>query len=212
MFKNPWFTLVIGLMAGLALGYVFAERQPIPPGKALRLGAPPSAAEDSALPDGHPPLDEGGPNPETKFFEQQVSEIQGRIAQNPGDVGLKVEMGNAFFELARSTGNPSHWQESRVWYETAMAEGRSNDPDVLTDLGVVLRNMEQYDRSLEILDHAIAVSPDHWQAWFNKVIVLNFDLHDHEGAREAFGHLKEIAARNPDVPDLTGIEAEVMGK
>jgi tetratricopeptide (TPR) repeat protein len=93
-----------------------------------------------------------------------------------------------------------------------MAEGRSNDPDVLTDLGVVLRNLQQYDRSLEILDRAIAVEPDHWQAWFNKVIVLNFDLHDHDGAREAFGHLKEIAARNPEVPDLTGIEAEVMAK
>ena len=212
MFKNPWFTLVIGLMVGLALGYVFAERQPIPPGKALRLGAPAAAAQDSSLPDGHPPLDEGAPSPETKFFEQQIAEIQGRIAQNPGEVGLKVEMGNAFFELARTTGNPSHWQESQVWYETALAEGRSNDPDVLTDLGVVLRNQEQYDRALEILNRAIAVSPDHWQAWFNKVIVLNFDLHDHDGSREALGRLKEIAARNPDVPDLTGIEAEVMGK
>jgi tetratricopeptide (TPR) repeat protein len=212
MFKNPWFTLVIGLMVGLALGYVFAERQPIPPGKALRLGVPAAAAQDSSLPDGHPPLDEGAPSPETKFFEQQIAEIQGRIAQNPGEVGLKVEMGNAFFELARTTGNPSHWRESQVWYETALAEGRSNDPDVLTDLGVVLRNQEQYDRALEILNRAIAVSPDHWQAWFNKVIVLNFDLHDHDGSREALGRLKEIAARNPDVPDLTGIEAEVMGK
>jgi len=212
MFKNPWFTLVIGLMVGLALGYVFAERQAIPPGKALRLGAPAAAAQDPNLPDGHPPFDEGGPSSETKFFEQQIAEIQGRIAQNPGEVGLKVEMGNAFFELARTTGNPSYWRESQVWYETALAEGRSDDPDVLTDLGVVLRNQEQYDRSLEILNRAIAVSPEHWQAWFNKVIVLNFDLHDHDGAREAFGRLKEIAARNPDVPDLTGIEAEVMGK
>ena len=121
-------------------------------------------------------------------------------------------MGNAFFELARTTGNPGYWQESRVWYETAMAEGLSNDPDVLTDLGVVLRNLQQYDRSLEILDRAVTVEPDHWQAWFNKVIVLNFDLHNHDGAREAFSRLKEIAARNPDVPDLTALEAEVMGK
>ncbi len=211
MYKNPWFTLVIGLMVGLALGYVFAERQPIPPGKALRLGAPP-AAQNSGLPDGHPPVGEGAPNPETKFFEQQIAEIRGRIAQNPGDVGLKVEMGNSFFELARTTGNPRHWQESRVWYETAMAEGRGNDPDVLTDLGVVLRNLELFDRSVEALDRAIAVEPDHWQAWFNKVIVLNFDLHDHDGAREAFRRLKEIAAQNPEVPDLTAIEAEVMSK
>jgi tetratricopeptide (TPR) repeat protein len=212
MFKNPWFTLVIGLMVGLALGYVFAEQQRIPPGKALRLGAPQAAEQADGLPNGHPPLDEGGSNPESKFFEQQIAEIQGLMAQNPGDVGLKVSMADAFFELARTTGNPSHWQESRVWYETAMAEGRGNDPDVLTDLAVVLRNMEQYDRSLEVLDRATAVAPDHWQAWFNKVIVMNFDLHDHDGAQEAFGRLKEIAGRNPEVPDLAAIEAEVMGK
>jgi tetratricopeptide (TPR) repeat protein len=212
MFKNPWFTLVIGLMVGLALGYVFAERQPIPPGKALRLGAPPAAAQAAGLPEGHPPVDSGAVNPETKFFEQQISEIQGLVAQNPADVGLKVALGDAFFELARTTGNPNHWQESRVWYERAIAEGRGNDPDVLTDLAVVLRSLQQFDRSLETLDRAIAAEPDHWQAWFNRVIVLNFDLHDHDGARESFLRLKEIAARNPEVPDLTGIEQEVMGK
>lgn len=212
MFKNPWFTLVIGLMVGLALGYVFAERQPIPPGKALRMAAPQAAAQGAGLPNGHPPLDEGAANPESRFFEQQIAEIQGLMAQSPSDVGLKVSMADAFFELARTTGNPSHWQESRVWYERAMAEGRGSDPDVLTDLAVVLRNLGQHDRSLEMLDRAIAAEPEHWQAWFNKVIVLNFDLHNHDGAREALLNLKELAAQNPDVPDLTAIEQEVMGK
>ena len=212
MFKNPWFTLVIGLMVGLALGYVFAEQQPIPPGKALRMGAPAAAAQGAGLPNGHPPLDEGAANPESRFFEQQIAEIQGLMAQSPSDVGLKVSMADAFFELARSTGDPSHWQESRVWYERAMAEGRGSDPDVLTDLAVVMRNLEQSDRSLELLDRATTAEPEHWQAWFNKVIVLNFDLHNHDGAREAFLRLKDIASRNPDVPDLTAIEQEVMGK
>ncbi len=212
MFKNPWFTLVIGLMAGLALGYVFAERQSVPPGRALRLGAPAAAAQDAGLPEGHPPVDAAAANPESKFFEEQISKIQGLVAQNPGDVDLKVALADAFFELARTTGKSSHWQESRVWYERAMAEGRGSDPNVLTDLAVVLRNMQQFDRSLEMLDRAIAVEPDHWQAWFNKVIVLNFDLHDHDGARAAFARLKEIAARNPEVPDLSAIEQEVMGK
>ena len=212
MFKNPWFTLVIGLMVGLTLGYIFAERQSVPPGKALRLGAAPSAASAGGLPDGHPPIDENAPNPETQFFETQISEIQGLMAQNPGDVGLMVAAADAYFELARTTGKSSHWQEARIWYERAMAEGRGDDPDVLTDLAVVMRSMEQYERSIELLDHAIAVDEDHWQAWFNKVIIMNFDLHDHDGAREAFGRLKNIAAGNPEVPDLSQIEQEVMGQ
>jgi len=211
MIKNPWFTLLIGLMVGLTLGYVFAERQPIPPAKALRLGAPQAAAQAGGLPDGHPPIDESAPNPETQFFKQQISELQVLMAQNPNDVGLKVALGDAFFELARATGDTKHWQEARSWYERALAEGRADDPNVLTDLAVVLRNMGQFDRSLEHLDHAIEVDPDHWQAWFNKVIILNFDLHDHDGARDAFRRLKSIAAENPEVPDLSRIEQEVMG-
>lgn len=211
MIKNPWFTLLIGLMVGLTLGYVFAERQPIPPAKALGLGAPQAAAQAGGLPNGHPPINEGAPDPETQFFKQQISEIQVLMAQNPDDVGLKVSLADAFFELARATGQTNHWQEARSWYERALAEGRADDPNVLTDLAVVLRNMGQFDRSLEHLDHAIAVEPDHWQAWFNKVVILNFDLHDHDGAREAFRRLEAIAATNPEVPDLTGIRQEVMG-
>ena len=120
MFKNPWFTLLIGLMVGLALGYVFAERQSIPPGNALRPGAPQVASQAGGLPDGHPPVDQNAPNPETQFFEDQISEIQGLMAQNPGDVGLMVALADAYFEVARTTGKSNQWQEARVWYERAM--------------------------------------------------------------------------------------------
>ena len=211
MFKNPWFTLVIGLMVGLTLGYVFAERQPIPPGKALRLQAPQAAAQDDGLPSGHPPIDGTAPAPETQFFQQQIAELQGLIAQSPNDPGLMVALGDAYFELARATGQDNHWQDARAWYERGIENGRDNDANVMTDLSVVLRNLQQFDASIELLNRAIAVEPDHWQAWFNKVIVLNFDLHDHDGAREAFLRLKSIAADNPEVPDLSRIEEEVMG-
>ena len=211
MFKNPWFTLLIGLMVGLALGYVFAERQAVPPGKALRLGAPQTAAQEGGLPNGHPPVGDNAQNSEAQFFQQQISEIRTLMAQSPGDVGLVVSLADSYFELARVTGQESHWQDARIAYERAMAEGRGDDPDVLTDLAVVLRNMKNFDRSIELLDRATAVDPDHWQAWFNKVIIMNFDLHDHDGAQAAFRRLKSIAADNPEVPDLSRIEQEVMG-
>ena len=210
MFKNPWFTLVIGLMVGLAVGYVVAERQPVPPGKAMRLGAPQAQAE--GLPDGHPPLDSGGAGSETRFFQQQIAEIQGLLAQNPDDPGLSVAMGDAYFELARTTTKPEQWREARSWYEKAMAQGRENDPNVMTDLAVVNRNLQEFDRSVDLLERAISVDDQHWQAWFNLVIIKNFDLHDHDGAREAFGQLKAIAEVNPQVPDLSQIEQEIMSE
>ena len=32
MYRNPWLTLILGLMVGLVIGYVLAEQQPVPPG------------------------------------------------------------------------------------------------------------------------------------------------------------------------------------
>jgi tetratricopeptide (TPR) repeat protein len=197
-------------MVGLAMGYIFAEQQPIPPGKAMRLSAPPAQAE--GLPEGHPPLDSGGAGSQTQVFQQQISELSGLLAQSPSDAGLMVAMGDAYFELARATSNPEQWRESKSWYEKAMAQGRAEDPNVLTDLAVVLRNLGDFDQSVELLDRAVSVEPQHWQAWFNLVIIKNFDLHDHDGARDAFIRLKAIADVNPQVPDLTQIEAEVMSK
>jgi tetratricopeptide (TPR) repeat protein len=212
MYKNPWFTLVIGLMVGLTLGYVFAERQAIPPGKALRVGLSPTQAQTGDLPEGHPPLDQTGSDPQIQALQQQVSETRGLLAQNPDDAGLMIALGDQYFEIARTTMRAEDWQEARTWYEEGVAHGRGEDPNVLTDLAVVYRNLGQQQRALEFLDHAIAVDDDHWQAWFNKVIVLNFDLHDHDAARQAFGRLESIAAENPQVPDLTRIRQEVMGQ
>jgi hypothetical protein len=41
--------------------------------------------------------------------------------------------------------------------------------------------------------------------------VLQFDLHRHDEAAAALARLKEIAATNSDVPDLSGLETEVAG-
>jgi tetratricopeptide (TPR) repeat protein len=204
MFKNPWFMLVVGLMVGLAVGYVLAERQPIPPAKALRAGAPQAAAQGGALPEGHPPLDSGAASPESRALERQIAELQTLLTQNPGDVGLMVALGNANFDAGR-------WQDARVWYERALEDPGRVDPNIVTDLAVVYRNLGEPRRSLELLDRAIALDDDHWQAWYNKVVVLHFDLHEHGAARDALNRLRALAEGNPQVPDLTAISREVEG-
>ncbi|MBD3872048.1 MAG: tetratricopeptide repeat protein, partial [Acidobacteria bacterium] len=82
---------------------------------------------------------------------------------------------------------------------------------IMTDLAVVYRNLGRSQESLELLDQVIAVSPDHWQAWYNKVVVLNFDLHEHDAAAAALDRLKELQRTNQDIPDLSGLEKEIQG-
>ena len=202
MYRNPWFTLALGLMVGLVFGYVLAERQPVPPGKALRLGAGAVAGQTEALPEGHPPVDDSSAA-DVQRMRQQVSEIQGLLDANPEDAGLMAAMGNVYFDASR-------WEEASGWYEKSLALS-PGDPNIMTDLAVVYRNLGRPPESLELLDQVIAVSPDHWQAWYNKVVVLNFDLHEHDAAAAALDRLKELQRTNQDIPDLSGLEKEIQG-
>jgi len=201
MHRNPWFTLVIGLMAGLVLGYVFAERQSIPP---AQMAPPGAAAAQQDMPDGHPPIDQAAAGGAAQQqLSQEAAQLQGLLAQSPDDPRLMVALGNLYFDAGR-------WHDARIWYERSL-EIEDGDPNVVTDLAVVYRNLKNPDRALELLEGAITAHPDHWQAWYNKVIVLHFDLHRHDAAAEALGRLKTIAESNPQVPDLSSIEAEVLG-
>lgn len=202
MFRNPWFTLVLGLMAGLILGYVFAEQQAVPPAKALRQGVAPAGGSNEPLPEGHPPI-EGQNAAASQQLRQQVAEIEGLLASNPDDPKLMAAMGNIYFDAGL-------WNEARVWYERSLSVA-PGDVNVITDLAVVFRNLQQPQRTIELLDQAISLSPDHWQAWYNKVVVFQFDLHEHEKAASSLARLKELKQQNPAIPDLSAIEREVTG-
>jgi len=204
MHRNPWFTLILGLIVGLIIGYVLAERQAVPPAKAVRLGLSPQAAaqQGDELPDGHPPVD-GASGADVQRLRQQVAEIEGLLATSPNDAGLMAALGNVYFDASR-------WPDARDWYEKAL-QISSGDPNILTDLAVVYRNLGDFQRSIELLDQAIAIDSDHWQAWYNKVVVYQFDLHQHDDAAKALETLQELKKSNTAIPDLSGLEQEVHG-
>ena len=195
MLKNPWFTLLLGLMAGLVFGYVLAERQTVPP---ARPAAMPAAG--AGLPAGHPPVP-GAATATDSQVEAQAAELRQLLAESPGDRRLMVALGNLHFDVSR-------WEDARLWYERAL-EGGWSDPDVLTDLAVVYRNLERPEQALAILEQVTAGQPEHWQAWYNTVIVLHFDLHRHPEAERALSVLERVKESNPAVPDLTALAAEV---
>jgi tetratricopeptide (TPR) repeat protein len=200
MTKNPWFTLILGLIVGLAFGYVLAERQAVPPARAMAA----SGAQGDALPQGHPPVAASGTEiASSQRAREQAAEIEEMLVQNPGDTRLMVALGNLYYDA-------SQWSLARTWYEKAIAGGGS-DPDVETDLAVVYRNLGEAELALDALERVVDSVPDHWQALYNKVVVLHFDLHRHDEAAAALAKLKELAASDSSVPDLSGLEAEVLG-
>jgi tetratricopeptide (TPR) repeat protein len=200
MYKNPWFTLIVGLILGIAVGYVLAERQAIP-----RAGqAPGPGGGQAAMPAGHPPVPaDGAAIAQRERLQEQARELERLLAQSPEDHRLMVALGNLYYDA-------SEWAEARSWYERALQQ-EDGDPDVLTDLAVVYRNLAQPEQALASLDRAMELAPEHWQAAYNKVVVLHFDLHRHDEAEAALARLKELAADNPEIPDLSRLEQEVTG-
>jgi len=159
-----------------------------------------AAQQGDELPDGHPPVD-GASGADVQRLRQQVAEIEGLLATSPNDAGLMAALGNVYFDASR-------WPDARDWYEKALRIS-SGDPNILTDLAVVYRNLGDFQRSIELLDQAIAIDSDHWQAWYNKVVVYQFDLHQHDDAAEALKTLQELKKSNSSIPDLSGLEGEV---
>jgi tetratricopeptide (TPR) repeat protein len=196
MIKNPWFTLILGLLVGLVIGYVLGERAQVAP-------ASPSQVQqsDEILPEGHPPVAEGGNVSREELFAQQIAELEARVSANPTDPIPMVMLGNLRFDAG-------HWQAARMWYERSLE--LEEKPDVIIDLAVVYRNLSQHDRALELLEQAIGMSPTHPVAWFNKVVIYHYDLNDHEAAVEALQRLKELPPDPRHPIDYSRIEAEVM--
>ncbi len=202
MYRTWWFNLVLGVMVGLAVGYALAERQPVPPAKALERGM--AEGSGGAMPPGHPPVDEAAPSAEDAQLMQQVGQLEKALQRRPGDPDLLTSLGNLYFDAGR-------WEDAREAYE-AVLQSRPDDASVLTDLGVCYRNLHQPERALELLDRALAANPGQWQALFNKVVVLHFDLHRHAEAREAFAALKRMKQHDSGIPDLSSLEKELSGK
>ena len=200
MLKNPIFTLILGLIVGSAVGFVLGERQAVPPQSAMGL----PAAQGGAMPEGHPqvPVD-GTEIAKRQQVQQQAAELEDMLAQTPNDHRLMVAIGNLYYDAAM-------WPNARGWYERAIAEEGGN-PDVLTDLAVVYRNLGQPQDALGALDQVLAAAPEHWQARFNRVVILHFDLHEHEAAEKALADLEALAAENPEIPDLSTLQQEIRG-
>ena len=89
-----------------------------------------------------------------------VADLQEKLDQNPDDRAAIVKLANYYYDRGE-------WTEAEEWYERAL-EISADDPNVLTDLAVVQRNLGEPQLSLKTLAKALAVKPDHWQAIYRE--------------------------------------------
>lgn len=200
MLRAWWFNLLIGLLVGLAVGYVLAELQPVPPAKALIKGMSAEATRDPADRDRAEASSNGASG--TTRLDDHITELEGMLAQRPDDPDLLTALGNANFDGRR-------WGDARRYYERAL-EQRPDDPDVATDLAVVYRNLGLPRKGLELLQRTVERHPDHWQAWFNTAVIQKVDLGNSQAAVAALERVQVLGESDPSIP-VTDLERRILG-
>ena len=162
------------------------------------MGADPHAGVPGAPPlDGSPAAMPAAPaiNPEVR---QRVQDALAVVAAKPGDYDALVHLGNAAYDARE-------YAQAIDAYEKAL-KIRSDDPNVMTDLGTACRNVGDVDRALDLFRKARAIDPKHWQSLYNEVVVLALDKHAHAEADAALARLKR---EHPGLPALAGLEQQI---
>jgi lipoprotein NlpI len=115
--------------------------------------------------------------------EQRIAIAKQLVAQNPKDVQAWISLGNDYFD--------SKQQQAAIDAYGKALELDPKNPDVLTDQGVMYRDLGQYDKALANFLKANQIAPTHMQSLFNAGIVYAYDLKDSKRAEETW--LKVIA-------------------
>jgi cytochrome c-type biogenesis protein CcmH/NrfG len=114
----------------------------------------------------------------------RLLELEKKVKANPADAALWAQIGNLYFDSG-IFGNAIDAYETSLKY-------KPDNPDVLTDLGVMYRRSGNPEKAVEKFDAAMAVDPKHQVSRFNKGIVLIHNLKDLDGGIAAWEALLEI--------------------
>ena len=198
---------ILFLLGGILVGFVFAyllfeamsTRQPPRLTPALRaqiaLGDEVQGAGADARVDaqGQAPGDaQGQQNQQAAMAE--IQQLRAYVEKNPNDAKAVRQLADLNFDI-------QNWQRAQELYHHYL-ELKPDDPDVMTDLGITYRGIKDYDKALDLFRRTQKLAPDHWQALYNEVVVLAFDLKKLDQAGTVLAKLEQMQPANPDVKKL----------
>ncbi len=218
MNKQNYLYGIIGLLAGLIIGYIGTNYINQTYGPAVPEGD--TAAASNNLPSDHPPTGNnssgGGPQgvvmdvieqarKEPSNFEvqmraagmfKQINRHEGALEfyeraykARPNDFKLLVTLGDTNFDLQR-------YEEAEKWYQLALKQN-PNDATVRMDLGLsfYLRSPRDLDKAIAAYRNALKVDRRHEKTLQNLTQAL-LDRGDKTSARESLKQLEQVNPNN----------------
>ena len=171
MNRYTFIALAVGLVVGIFIGYQVGSS-----------GQAPSFASGGSGPVQQMPPPVAGDN-----YQTRIQTMQQVVAREPRNAQAWVQLGNDYFDTRQA-------QKSVDAYAHAL-ELMPDNPDVLTDQGVMYRALGQFDKAIANFEKANRASPKHVQSLFNMGVVYSSDLNQPGKAIEAW---KKIVAVAPD--------------
>jgi len=194
------FGLLFGFIAGYVLHEVMAARQPprLVVGDVAASGANPHAdggfgggAADPAMGGGAAPTAPGGTGGPPMA---EIQRLRDAVEKNPNDADSMLQLANLNYDI-------KNWQRATELYERYL-KLRPENADVLTDLGVTLREQGKAQDALKRFQRASQINPQHWQSRFNQAVVMGLDLQDFDGATRVLAELRTLQPDNPSINEL----------
>lgn len=125
---------------------------------------------------------------------EEVQQLRAYVEQNPNDADAVLRLANLNFDIR-------NWMRAEELYRQYL-KLRPGDANVMTDLGISYRESRKFDEALAQFDEAQKLAPEHWQSYYNEVVVLAFDLKRFDDADRVLGELQKLQPGNPDVARL----------
>ncbi len=189
MNRNIMIALAGGLAAGFLAGYfvfggdshngapsvVAAPTGPIMPVPSL------GGAVPGAMP-GAMPASPALPSAEV---QARINRLEATVLAEPKNFGAWFALGNDYFD--------THQHQKAV---DAYGKGlaiKPDEPNVLTDQGVMYRDLGQFDKALANFQKANKLDPNHVQSLFNMGVVYSADLHKPDEAAKAWNKVIALA-------------------
>ncbi len=101
-------------------------------------------------------------------YTQRIAQAEKVVAQDPKNLNAWISLGNDYFDTEQT-------QKSINAYTKAL-EIEPNNPNILTDQGVMFRKVGWYDKALANFEKANKIDPNHLQSLYNAGIVYVVDL------------------------------------
>lgn len=192
-----------GFIAGLVVGVIIMNFTGSS-GGSVGSGGPggPGGPGGSTAP---PPItSEQGQGPDRVKLSREIAQAEDIVKNDPGNYQAWVHLGNDYFDLGEA-------QKSVDAYNKALAI-KGDDPNVLTDMGVMYRQLKDFPKAVAAFRKAAALGPTHPQSRMNLGVVMMHDLNDPQGAITAWEDYLRVAPNDPNAQNIRRSIEELRGQ